>query len=42
MSLFLKVLYMNKGSTGTNPTYDRNQGNRGDQLNPKTPKNGKK
>ena len=24
----------NSGSSGTNPTYDRNQGNRGKQLNP--------
>ncbi len=32
----------NKGSNGTNPTYDRNQGNRGWQLNPQTPKSGGK
>ncbi len=33
----------NKGSNGTNSTYDRNQGNRGWQLNPQTPKSsGKK
>ncbi len=33
----------NKGSNGTNPAYDRNQGNRGWQLNPQTPKSsGKK
>jgi hypothetical protein len=24
----------NKGSSGTNKTYDQNQGNRGKQLNP--------
>ncbi|MCV3728178.1 hypothetical protein OF376_00030 [Ureaplasma miroungigenitalium] len=24
----------NKGTCGTNKTYDRNQGNRGSQLNP--------
>ena len=24
----------NKGSSGTNPRYDKNQGNRGKQLNP--------
>lgn len=24
----------NKGTSGTNQTYDRNQGNRGGQLNP--------
>ncbi|MEI0478895.1 hypothetical protein [Brachyspira pulli] len=24
----------NKGSNGTNPRYDQNQGNRGKQLNP--------
>lgn len=24
----------NKGTTGTNITYDKNQGNRGKQLNP--------
>ncbi len=24
----------NKGTKGTNPTYDKNQGNRGKQLNP--------
>lgn len=25
----------NKGTPGTNKTYDKNQGNRGKQLNPK-------
>ena len=25
----------NKGTKGTNPTYDKNQGNRGKQLDPK-------
>lgn len=25
----------NKGTDGTNKTYDQNQGNRGDQMNPK-------
>lgn len=30
----------NKGTTGTNKTYDQNQGNRGKQLNPnQKPKN---
>lgn len=24
----------NKGTSGTNQTYDRNQGNRGEQMNP--------
>jgi hypothetical protein len=24
----------NKGTSGTNPTYDKSQGNRGKQLNP--------
>ncbi len=28
----------NKGTKGTNPTYDKNQGNRGKQLNPKQKK----
>ena len=28
----------NKGTSGTNPTYDKNQGNRGKQLNPNQPK----
>ncbi|MGU3295844.1 hypothetical protein GOY18_04910 [Aeromonas hydrophila] len=32
----------NKGSNGTNSTYDRNQGNRGWQLNPQNPKSGGK
>lgn len=32
----------NKDSNGTNSTYDRNQGNRGSQLNPQTPKSGGK
>jgi hypothetical protein len=27
----------NKGSEGTNTTYDKNQGNRGKQLNPEKP-----
>lgn len=27
----------NKGSNGTNKTYDQNQGNRGWQLNPQNP-----
>lgn len=26
----------NKGSSGTNKTYDKAQGNRGKQMNPKT------
>jgi hypothetical protein len=44
---FLKELFMgnheadiqnpNKGTPGTNPTYDHNQGNRGKQLNPNQP-----
>lgn len=29
----------NKGTDGTNETYDKAQGNRGKQLNPQTPKN---
>ena len=29
----------NKGTTGTNKPYDKNQGNRGWQLNPQTPVN---
>ena len=29
----------NKGSYGTNETYDQNQGNKGKQLNPQEPKN---
>lgn len=32
----------NKGTSGTNKTYDQNQGNRGKQLNPNQPKSGKK
>jgi hypothetical protein len=28
----------NKGTPGTNVTYDKNQGNRGDQLNPNNSK----
>jgi len=34
----------NKGTSGTNKTYDQNQGNRGAQLNPNNSKvnNGKK
>ena len=28
----------NKGTPGTNPTYDTNQGNKGKQLNPNQPK----
>lgn len=29
----------NKGTKGTNVTYDKNQGNRGWQLNPQNPSN---
>ena len=29
----------NKGSKGTNTAYDKNQGNRGWQLNPQSPAN---
>lgn len=29
----------NKGTQGTNKTYDLNQGNRGWQMNPKNPSN---
>ena len=29
----------NKGTTGTNQAYDKNQGNRGWQLNPQNPAN---
>ena len=29
----------NKGTTGTNKAYDKNQGNRGWQLNPQNPVN---
>jgi hypothetical protein len=32
----------NKGTKGTNITYDKNQGNRGYQLNPQTKSGGKK
>ncbi|MGF1684987.1 alpha-amylase [Photobacterium minamisatsumaniensis] len=33
----------NKGTSGTNKTYDKNQGNRGWQMNPENPVNkGKK
>jgi len=32
----------NKGTDGTNKTYDKNQGNRGKQLNPNQQKNIKK
>nr|VFJ54530.1 MAG: hypothetical protein BECKFW1821B_GA0114236_101915 [Candidatus Kentron sp. FW] len=32
----------NKGTSGTNKTYDKNQGNRGWQKKPQTPKNGDK
>ena len=28
------IVNANKGTSGTNPTYDKNQGNRGKQLNP--------
>ena len=28
----------NKGTSGTNTTYDKNQGNRGSQLNPNNSK----
>jgi len=28
----------NKGTPGTNTTYDKNQGNKGKQLNPNQPK----
>lgn len=31
----------NKGTPGTNITYDKNQGNRGKQLNPKNQSGGK-
>ena len=31
----------NKGTSGTNITYDKNQGNRGKQLQPVQPKKGK-
>lgn len=30
----------NKGTAGTNKTYDQNQGNRGKQMNPVQPKGG--
>ena len=33
------IINANKGSTGTNLTYDKNQGNRGKQLNPTNLKN---
>ena len=32
----------NKGTKGTNKTYDKNQGNRGWDMNPQNPKNGGK
>jgi hypothetical protein len=32
----------NKGTKGTNVTYDKNQGNRGTQLNPNQKSGGKK
>lgn len=32
----------NKGTKGTNTTYDKNQGNRGDQMNPNKGSKGKK
>lgn len=32
----------NKGTPGTNKMYDKNQGNRGKQLNPNQPKPGKR
>lgn len=32
----------NKGTDGTNITYDKNQGNRGKQLNPNRPEGHKK
>ncbi|KMQ50413.1 hypothetical protein CHISP_2660 [Chitinispirillum alkaliphilum] len=28
------IVNKNKGTSGTNVTYDKNQGNRGEQLNP--------
>lgn len=31
----------NKGTPGTNPTYDKNQGNRGKQMNPNQQGGGK-
>ena len=32
----------NKGTSGTNKTYDKNQGNKGKQLNPNQENNNKK
>lgn len=36
------IVNPNKGTKGTNPTYDKNQGDRGKQLNPNQQKNIKK
>lgn len=36
------IINPNKGTKGTNATYDKNQGNRGKQLNPNQQKNIKK
>lgn len=36
------IINSNKGTKGTNTTYDKNQGNRGKQLNPNQQKNTKK
>lgn len=33
------IVNANKGTPGTNKTFDKNQGNRGAQLNPNNPAN---